>query len=75
MIKIKSLEDIGIKVPADAVHFYTEDSDIIFLIPFAEENGCNVIFTEEEIVIPLTEKQIESLKSLNCFGSTGWTLI
>ncbi len=75
MIKIKALEDIGIEVPVDANHFYTEDSNIVFLIPFVEEAGCNVVFTEEEIILPLSDKQIESLKLLNCYGSTGWTLI
>ncbi len=75
MIQIKSLENIGIEVPLDASRFFTQDSHIVFLIPFVEEAGSSIVFTEEEIVMPLTEKQIESLKSLNCYGSTGWTLV
>ncbi|MCL1886978.1 MAG: hypothetical protein FWG01_03455 [Betaproteobacteria bacterium] len=75
MIRKKILEDIGINVPEDASRFYTLNSSMIFLVPFAEEYGCSIVFKEEEIEIELTEKQIESLKTSNCFGTTGWTII
>ena len=75
MIQIKSLENIGIEVPMDANRFFTEDTHIVFLIPFVDEAGSSIVFTEQEVVIPLTEEQIESLKLLNCYGKTGWTLI
>lgn len=75
MIRRKILEDIGIDVPDDANRFFTQHSSIIFLVPFADEYGCSIVFKEVEIEIKLTEKQIESLKASNCYGETGWTII
>ena len=75
MIRKKMLEDIGITIPDDASRFYTLKSNIIFLVPLVDEYGYSIIFKDEEIEMELTEKQIESLKALNCFGPTGWTII
>ncbi|MDR0934536.1 MAG: hypothetical protein LBM56_05595 [Burkholderiaceae bacterium] len=75
MIRKKVLEDIGISVPDDASRFITRDSTIVFLVPYAEEYGHSIVFTEEEITLELTEGQTEALKAANCFGETGWTII
>ena len=75
MIRRKVLEDIGIDIPDEASRFYTENTSIIFVIPSADEYGDRIVFREETIELELTEKQIESLKVSNCFGTTGWTIL
>ncbi|MCM1511969.1 MAG: hypothetical protein NC112_02490 [Oxalobacter formigenes] len=75
MIHKSTLENIGINVPEDASRFFTQDSNIIFLIPSADEYGYSIIIEETSVKIPLTTQQIEALKTANCYGETGWTLI
>jgi|GEM_PF-3522206 len=75
MIRRKILEDIGIDIPDDASRFFTQNSTIVFIIPSIEEYGSSIVFNEEEIEADLTEKQIESLKTANCYGDTGWSII
>ncbi|MDL2283848.1 hypothetical protein LJC19_01705 [Oxalobacter sp. OttesenSCG-928-P03] len=75
MIRRKILEDLGINVPDDASRFHTENTSIIFLIPAVEEYGSSIVFKEDTVEVELTEKQIESLKTSNCFGTTGWTIL
>lgn len=75
MIRRKILEDIGIDIPDDASRFFTQDSTIVFLIPSVNEYGSSIVINEEEIEAELTEKQIELLKTANCYGDTGWSII
>ena len=75
MIRRKILEDIGIDIPDDASRFFTQNSTIVFIIPSIEEYGSSIVFNEEEIEADLTERQIESLKTANCYGDTGWSII
>lgn len=74
MISRKILENAGIDIPEDASRFFTQGLTIVFLVPFVDEYGSSIVFTETEIEISLTEKQVEALKSANCYGETGWTL-
>ncbi|NLC23315.1 hypothetical protein NB640_03285 [Oxalobacter vibrioformis] len=74
MIPRKILEDTGIEIPDDAGRFFTQDSIIVFVVPFVDEYGDSIVFREIEIEAELTDKQIESLKTANCYGDTGWTL-
>lgn len=75
MIHRKILEDIGIEIPEDASRFFTQDSTIVFLVPFVDEYGSSIVINEEEVQAELTEKQIELLKAANCFGDTGWSIV
>jgi hypothetical protein len=74
MIPRKILEDTGIEIPDDASRFFTQGSIIIFVIPSVDEHGDSIVFREIEIEARLTDRQIESLKTANCYGDTGWTL-
>lgn len=75
MISRKVLEDIGISVPDDATRFITENNTIIFLQPDAEETGGEIVFLEREILVELTDNQVQALKTANCYGDKGWTIL
>lgn len=74
MIQKEKIEALGLDVPFFANRFFTKDDVITFLVPIVDEFGYSIVCQEQEIEMELTEKQIEALKALNCYGTTGWTL-
>lgn len=68
------LEEIGIAVPYDATRFFTQDGHIVFHVSVLDEIGCSIVCREEFEASALTEEQIETLKTANCYGEAGWDI-
>ncbi|MDR1311177.1 MAG: hypothetical protein LBK01_04775 [Burkholderiaceae bacterium] len=68
------LEDMGIPVPYDAVHFRTKGNRIVFTLHIMDEIGYEIVMQETQVEYELDDALVADLKEAGYAEETEYAL-